>query len=309
MRARQLEIKTRPAPVAAEEVRVVKKEKRELIKRIKALEWEMKYICRLLPWIDEIEDSLMEPLNASEYYNPAYNKNEATGDDIDNAGYWLTPQEYRSLSTTEKNQLALDRYNKRQKSKMEIGRDYERYIGYVFEQEGFSVDYTGIKDGMNDLGRDLICTKGDLTYVVQCKCWSNKRGAVIREKHINQIYGTTFKYYLEQRRNRPKVPFLFGRKKDSYAHQIIPMFVSTVPLSDTALEFVNELGIKFYQIPLERYPVIKCNINSRGEKIYHLPFDQMYDKTDVSKTGEFYVMTVAEAEKAGFRRAKRWTGN
>ena len=100
MRARQLEIKTRPAPVAAEEVRVVKKEKRDLIKRIKALEWEMKYICRLLPWIDEIEDSLMEPLNASEYYNPAYNKNGATGDDIDNAGYWLTPQEYRSLSTT-----------------------------------------------------------------------------------------------------------------------------------------------------------------------------------------------------------------
>ncbi|MEY3495804.1 MAG: hypothetical protein RJA80_26 [Actinomycetota bacterium] len=30
---------------------------------------------------------------------------------------------------------------------------------------------------------------------------------------------------------------------------------------------------------LKQYPVIKCNIASNGEKIYHLPFDQQYDKT------------------------------
>ena len=56
--------------------------------------------------------------------------------------------------------------------------------------------------------------------------------------------------------------------------------------------------------------MIKCNINqTTGEKIYHLPFDQQYDKCIITpETGEFYAMTVAEAEEAGFRRAMRWKG-
>ena len=43
-----------------------------------------------------------------------------------------------------------------------------------------------------------------------------------------------------------------------------------------------------------------------GEKIYHLPFDQQYDKTKLEKKyGEFYCKTVKEAEDSGFRRAFR----
>jgi hypothetical protein len=53
--------------------------------------------------------------------------------------------------------------------------------------------------------------------------------------------------------------------------------------------------------------MIKCNINqSSKEKIYHLPFDQQYDRTKIiPSSGEFYAATVAEAEKKGFRRAFR----
>lgn len=309
VRVRQLKTKNRPAPKAAEEVKAVKKEKRELVKRNKALEWELRYLRRILPWLDEIEDSLMEPLNiCEEYINPEYNANDDQSNDVDNAGYWLTPEEYRLLSTVEKNQRALNRYNSRHKTNEEIGRDYERYIGYLFEKEGYKVDYTGINYGLNDLGRDLICIRNGKTFVVQCKCWSNKKGKLIREKHINQIFGTTFKYYLEQRNKYRGDWFVFGHSDDLFSHEIIPMFVSTVPLSDTAYEFAKELGIEFKQIAFSEYPVIKCNINNKGEKIYHLPFDQMYDKTDVSKAGEFYAMTVAEAESKGFRRAKKWLG-
>lgn len=60
---------------------------------------------------------------------------------------------------------------------------------------------------------------------------------------------------------------------------------------------------------LEKYPVIKCNISSNGEKIYHLPFDQQYDRTLIKNNGEFYALTVKEAENKGFRRAFRWTMN
>ena len=57
-------------------------------------------------------------------------------------------------------------------------------------------------------------------------------------------------------------------------------------------------------------PTIKCNIGKNGEKIYHLPFDQQYDKTVITpETGERYCATVSEAEAYGFRRAKKWIGS
>jgi hypothetical protein len=56
--------------------------------------------------------------------------------------------------------------------------------------------------------------------------------------------------------------------------------------------------------------MIKCNINQgTKEKIYHLPFDQQYDRTKIlPELGEFYADTTAEAEEKGFRRAFRFSG-
>ena len=70
------------------------------------------------------------------------------------------------------------------------------------------------------------------------------------------------------------------------------------------------LGVKLIDdCPLRRYPIIKCNVSLRdGEKIYHLPFDQQYDRTLIEYKDECYVETVAEAEALGFRRAFRWRG-
>ena len=53
--------------------------------------------------------------------------------------------------------------------------------------------------------------------------------------------------------------------------------------------------------------MIKCNINpSTRERIYHLPFDQQYDRAVIGAIpGECYVGTADEAEAKGFRRAFR----
>jgi hypothetical protein len=61
-------------------------------------------------------------------------------------------------------------------------------------------------------------------------------------------------------------------------------------------------------VGMSDYPLVKCNISMRdGEKIYHLPFDQQYDRTKIIPAkGEKYVYTVSEAENAGFRRAWKW---
>ena len=280
---------------SAEEVREIKKEKRTLIAQNKAYKWELNYIRKLLPWLDELEDSTIAP------YSNQFN---ADGTNDDAASYWLTPEEYSQLSTTEKYQRALDRYKKRHKSNVEIGRDYERYIGYLAETLGFTVDYFGIEKGVEDLGRDLICTRGNITYIVQCKCWSNAKKRVIHEKHINQHFGTTLEYFISTMNNSAS---FFNQ--DKLSTKIIPMFISTVPYSDTAVKFAKTLGVVCKQVAMEDYPMIKCNINrSTKEKIYHLPFDQQYDKCLIRDKGEFYAETVAEAEAAGFRRAKRWYG-
>lgn len=52
-------------------------------------------------------------------------------------------------------------------------------------------------------------------------------------------------------------------------------------------------------------PLIKCNINAKGEKIFHLPTDKFYYKVKINPgDGDAYVHTVAEAESLGFRRAR-----
>lgn len=51
--------------------------------------------------------------------------------------------------------------------------------------------------------------------------------------------------------------------------------------------------------------LIKGNINNKGERIYHLPGQQYYDDTIITPAkGERYFCTEAEAQAAGWRRAK-----
>ncbi len=53
-------------------------------------------------------------------------------------------------------------------------------------------------------------------------------------------------------------------------------------------------------------PVIKGNISSSGEKIYHVPGGEYYDKTVIDEAkGERWFCTEAEAVAAGWRRSKR----
>ena len=282
---------------AAEQVRKLKKEKKVLATQALSYKWEMSAIRSAIPWIDDVVDEPIIPAGP-DYKNPHY----AGADDL--AGYWLTVEEYQKLPTSEKYQLALDRYTKRNKSNAEIGRDYERYIGYLYEQVGFSVSYFGIEQGLEDLGRDLICKKGDITHIVQCKCWSKKK--IIHEKHINQLFGTTVMYYLTTINPSGSLTDFYNYISSGH---LVPTFAATTDFSETAKKFAHGLGITLQKVDLRPYPLIKCNIGRGGEKIYHLPFDQQYDHVKIDPPHEFMVMTIAEAEAKGFRRAMRWCGN
>ena len=211
---------------------------------------------------------------------------------------FMTRQEYEKLSSVERNQMALDRFwSRRNKSKRLIGLLYERYVGYVFETKGYDVEYFGAKEKLEDLGRDLICTKGNDIFIVQCKRWAKFK--TIHEKHIFQLFGTTFLLREE----------LLEKFKDK---NIVGLFYTSTKVSELAKKFGDKLGIKILENFAfdQQYPCIKCNISKiDGTKIYHLPFDQQYDtiKIEPSK-GEFYSQTIQEAENAGFRRAFRYKG-
>ena len=50
---------------------------------------------------------------------------------------------------------------------------------------------------------------------------------------------------------------------------------------------------------------IKGNVNTRGERIYHVPGQEYYDETRISAShGERWFCSEEEAREAGWRRAK-----
>ena len=279
--------KSHPAYQSADVVRAKSKELAAMRRRAKVLEQVLKLYEWHIPWLSELRD-----LEAEESYSKLASVEGEHADDP--VAGWLTPEEYAALKPAERNQRALDRYWKSRKSRWQIGRDYERYVGYLYEQEGYTVSYYGIEKGLEDLGRDVIAQRGDKIAVVQCKRWAAER--TIHEKHVFQLFGTVTAFRI-----------------DNPDAKVIGRFVTTTHLSDRALRFAERLEIEVAESFAfdESYPCIKCNVSTAtGERIYHLPFDQMYDATVVHEArGEFYARTVAEAEKAGFRRAYRWHGN
>jgi len=162
--------------------------------------------------------------------------------------------------------------------------------------------------GLEHLGRDLIAKKGKDTKVIQCKYWRPER--IVREKHVFQLFGTTVEYYIK---NNPDI-FVNGYPLFTEVINMVnvqPIFITTTILSEEAKKFANVLGVLVKEnYAMQSYPSIKCNISTTtGEKIYHLPFDQQYDRTIIEKEkNELYVETVAEAEALGYRRAFRWRG-
>lgn len=280
-----LENKPRPAFTAAEKVREIAKQKRVLQEQCKLQQYQLNLYETAFPWLAEFKEISFED------FQQLASVDTAPDSEYSSLKKWLSPQEYQSLPSTERLQLALERYTKRQKTNWQIGIEYERYVGYCYEKKGYKVRYFGATEGLEDMGRDLIVTQGKKLFVIQCKRWSTEK--TIHEKHIFQLYGTTILQKLE---NPDKL--------------VSGLFITTTTLSELAKSCADYLHIAVVDnYPLREYPLIKCNISKNGEQIYHLPFDQQYDRVIIDPNdGDFYASTVQEAESKGFRHAWRWSG-
>jgi len=283
--ADSLETKRPPALKAAEDVRRISREKQQFILRAKQAEYQLHTFYSLFPWL---EDYAELDLNESAQY--VFDSDKA--EDRERILLSRLPEkEYLALDSTEKTQLALERWRCRSRTNWEAGRDYERYVCYLYEQQGYKVVSNGALNGKEDMGRDLIATKKGELLVIQCKWWRDFR--IIHENHVFQLYGTSVEYSI--RRGKKATPILY----------------TTTSLSDVARHCAEKIGVVIFENqPFPEYPLIKCNISKTGEKIYHLPFDQQYDRVQIDfSSGEYYAKSVAEAEACGFRRAKKWISN
>jgi hypothetical protein len=264
----------------------LKHEKKQLIQENKMLRYELDYIKTLIPETEDIVEYDESGENYEDYENEEW------------IYKYLPKEEYELLTDIEKNERALEYYKNRKKSKWEIGRDFERYVGYLWEKKGYNVEYYGIEKKLKDLGRDLIIENNDDVFIVQCKYWSSKK--LIHEKHIAQLFGTLVKYKIEHPEEK---------------RTITGLLVTHTKLSDEARQFAEALKIIIQEdVELGDYPLIKCNVG-RDEygsptRIYHLPMDLQYDKVKINKKeGDFYAFTIEEAESGDFRRAYKWHGN
>ena len=121
-------------------------------------------------------------------------------------------------------------------------RDYELSVGYQYEKKGYKVQYTGSLEGLADLGRDLIATKGKVVLIIQCKYWSTEK--IIREKHIAQLFGTALCYQVDH----PDM-------------KVSPLFITCTKLSDEAKSFAQKLHVTYVEnFSFKEFPRIKCNI-------------------------------------------------
>lgn len=281
--------KSRPATQTASEIsKIIHGELRQSRIAVKQLEYQLHFYESIFPWLEDYKE--VPPLEAFSYEQRAADVAQEEDRQSQYRTY-ISQKEWFDLSESDRYQLILDRYIARSKSNWEIGIEYERYIGYLCEQEGYKVTYNGAREKLEDMGRDLILKRNGETILVQCKRWAEYK--TVHENHVFQLAGSVFEY--------------------QYQHPgetITGALVTSTELSDIASRCAGYLGIKvFAKVPFKEYPRIKCNIGKGGQKIYHLPVDQQYDNAVIDSPGEFYASTVAEAEAAGFRRAYRWHSN
>ena len=62
------------------------------------------------------------------------------------------------------------------------GYIYEKYVGQKYEEEGYQVEYLGLKNGFLDGGMDIIIRKDDFIAYIQCKYSSKSKPCFGKQK-------------------------------------------------------------------------------------------------------------------------------
>ncbi|MDR2904360.1 MAG: restriction endonuclease [Helicobacteraceae bacterium] len=102
-----------------------------------------------------------------------------------------TPTHTSGAENEKRNIQAIKRY---------WGKEYEKYIYWLYTKDGYTVDHRG---GFKDEGIDLIATKHGTgeTVLIQCKYWKDKKS--IRKIVIVSFFGAV-SYIMAERKYDPE---------------------------------------------------------------------------------------------------------
>lgn len=265
---------------------------REIKAEFKELQLENRKLKLLLS--EFIEDDDKEDKKEEDFFNneeKAYRYNR------------ITKEEWKKLTYIQKLDLTVVRYREKWKNKLNIGLEFERYCGYLYEKSGYTVEYNGILKGKSDGGIDLIAYNKNKKIYIQCKYWSAHKQ--IRENTITQLFGSALKMAID---NGETYESFIERVK---AEKIRIVLLTKTELSDDAKKFCSILNI-LYKENIEinsNYPIIK---GVEGEeRIFYIPTDFHYDNIKYKSTYKKYCRfkTCEEAERMGYRHCYKWTGN
>lgn len=96
---------------------------------------------------------------------------------------------------------------------------YEKYVGQIFEAEGYQVIYRGLETGFLDQGIDLIAEKQGSVLYIQCKYRSQK----LTKSHIEWILYKASKILLDQHSKYAcKITFMLviNKLEDNFSKRI-----------------------------------------------------------------------------------------
>lgn len=189
------------------------------------------------------------------------------------------------------------RYRARKiRSKKYIGLDYERFIGYLLESNGYSVMYNGALKGVKDGGIDLIASKENDLLLIQCKLY--KRGRNIPSGYAYRLKASVDRYC----QDHPEVKRAVGYLVTNYA------------VSAKAQSVADASGLQTAIVRYDRYyPCVKCVsfYTKKGARrsYYYMPWQSSYDKVNVlPEADDCYVFTAREAESLGYHyRGRKYT--
>lgn len=175
-----------------------------------------------------------------------------------------------------------------EEAKADYGRQYERYVGYLFERRGYSVNYQGIRKGVEDGGIDLVARAPRKIRLVQCKRWRMPINADV----VSRLQGAVARFVYEERRGKP----------ETSRTSIRGVLATTGEIDGEAAGLAAHLGI--YVMPrllFESYPAIKAQRFPDGGGRFLLPLTPGYDRMRMDlKSGDCFFASPREALRNGF---------
>ena len=87
-----------------------------------------------------------------------------------------------------------ERFKNHLKNSSNKGKEFEEFVAGHFKLDGYQISLNGIKQGKNDKGIDIICSKDEELILIQCKNWKEDSKYKINHEKLKAFVGCCTEY-------------------------------------------------------------------------------------------------------------------